>query len=492
MINIFTKLLFLILALTIHFLAAQTVEGVVTDVDANPIPYANIQIGNTGVLSNEEGTFLIHVENYKPTDSIKISYLGFEPKKFILKNFTSKTYILEEKINELTEVSLFKKKLSLEDVLYNVKKNLAVNYSDNYTKQQVFTRNLTSSTFKKFEFEFTKSTLLSKEQLKKTNESIHKLIGANIGKTSTSISEELSTYYVAKDTSKIKIIKAIELINKKEDKSQDALAQLLLKTVVSQLDKKATYKIKSGLFPVEDSLKVEDTNMYKDSLTTRYTKQFLDYNIAMYTFKEKSKLDFVKKTKKYNYVLKGMSEYEDEMVYIIGFTPKKSSAKFAGTMYVNAYDFAIVKLNFKYGKGKNGQSANLKFLLGVKFKVHTWDATVVYKKNIFDKYQLKFITEKNGSYVYMSRPFKFTKNRASKSESKKIIKLDVLMEQNGFSKTDLFFISSDEITDAAFKKIKQTKKYKKHYIPRYSAEIWKGYNVLSPIQEIKNYQTGIK
>ena len=96
MIKIFTKLLFSILVLTIHFLSAQTFEGIVTDVDNNPIPYANIQIGKTGVLSNEEGAFLIHVKNHKLTDSIKISYLGFESKKFILKNASSKKYILED------------------------------------------------------------------------------------------------------------------------------------------------------------------------------------------------------------------------------------------------------------------------------------------------------------------------------------------------------------------------------------------------------------
>jgi len=211
--------------------------------------------------------------------------------------------------------------------------------------------------------------------------------------------------------------------------------------------------------------------------------------INKYTFKKKSDLDFVTATKKYNYVLAGMDEYDDEMVYVITFKPKKSSAKFTGTMYVNAYDFAIVKVDFSYGKGKSGEGVNLKLLLGVKYRDHTWNASVVYKKNVLDKYQLKFISQKRGSYVYMSRSFKLKKNRANRSESKKIIKLDVLVEQNDINKKELFFISSEELSKDNFNAIQQREKYKIHYVPKYNNEIWKGYNVLSPIQDIKNYKT---
>ena len=489
MINILTKLFFLMIGLTVHLLSSQTIEGTIVDINENPISYANIQIAKTGILSNEEGAFLVELNKFKPTDSVKISYLGFQSLKFTVKHFTSKKYVLEEKVTELSEVLLSKKKMNLEEVLSKIKENLADNYSDNHTKQQIFTRNSYSTTFKKFNFEFTKSTLLNKKQLKKTNEAIHKLINNSLNKPTTSFSEQLSELYVAKDTSKLRVIKYINLINKKDDRSQEALSKLLLKAVVSQLDKKATYKVKSGMFPVEDSLKVEDIKMYRDSLSMRPTKKYLVKTINKYTFKKKSDLDFVTATKKYNYVLAGMDEYDDEMVYVITFKPKKSSAKFTGTMYVNAYDFAIVKVDFSYGKGKSGEGVNLKLLLGVKYREHTWNASVVYKKNVLDKYQLKFISQKRGSYVYMSRSFKLKKNRANRSESKKIIKLDVLVEQNDINKKELFFISSEELSKDNFNAIQQREKYKIHYVPKYSNGIWKGYNVLSPIQDIKNYKT---
>lgn len=493
MLKIITKLVFILFVFTAHILSSQTIKGKITDADHNPVAYANIQIAKTGLLSNEEGDFSTEINHFKPTDSVKISYLGLKNIKMTVADFVSKDYILAEEINELSEVLLSKKKLSLDEILINIKEHLSSNYSSTYTKQQIFKRNTISSTFKRFEFEFTKSTLLNKKQRKKVNQSIDSLVATNINKTSTNFSESLSELYTAKDSSKIKMIKSIELVNKKDDKSQTALSKLLLKTIVKQLDKEATYKVKSGFFTVEDSLKMDtdvSKDIYPDSSKTKYLKKTLDHIIRDYSFKNKSPFDFVLDMKKYHYELQGVTKYDNETVYIINFKPKKSSAKFVGTMYVNSFDFAIVKLDFKYGKGKSGYSANLKLVLGVKFKEHTWKGAALYQKNIFDKYQLKFIKQTRGSYVYMKRPFKFKKNKAHQSEGKKIIKMNILMEQNGYDKTELFFITNDEISNDSFNSIHQNKKYKNIYVPKYSPNIWKGYNVLSPINDITNYDTG--
>ncbi len=493
MIKLITKIALLLIGLSSQLLSSQTLTGTIVDNESMPIPYASISIAKKGMLSNDEGVFSFDKKKFKPTDSIKISYLGYEQIKLIVKEFKSQTYTLQEKVNELSKVFISNKKLSIDDILLKITENLSDNYSNSFTKQQIFNRNSYSNTFKRFDFKFTKSTLLNKKQLKKANKSIDSIIKKNLSKTSTNFSEKLCELYIAKDSTKIKVIKSINLINKDEDLSQEALQKIFLTSVVGQLDKNATYKVKSGIFPVEDSLKIDvdfKNEMYKDSVKSYYTKRSLNGLINMYGFNKKSELDFVTEQKKYNYELKGITEYDDEMVYIIDFKPKKSSAKFKGTMYVNGYDFAIVKVDFKYGENRHGQSGNFKFLFGVKFREHTWNASVLYKKNSLDKYQLKFISQKRGSYAYIERPFKFKKNRASKAEAKKLIKLEILMEINGYSKTELFFIADEEITKKRFDSYSDDKKHKINYISKYNTGIWKNYNVLSPVNEIKNYNTG--
>src|SRR5690606_970407 len=83
---------------------AQQVAGKVLTKTNEPIPFATIQIGpNYGVITNEEGSFSIETEGFKASDSVYISCLGFERKGLVLEEFSSKTYKLDEQVNELHE-----------------------------------------------------------------------------------------------------------------------------------------------------------------------------------------------------------------------------------------------------------------------------------------------------------------------------------------------------------------------------------------------------
>ena len=54
---------------------SQIITGAILDKNTQPIAYATIQINTDfGVLSNEEGSFSIDTEKFKPTDSVFISY----------------------------------------------------------------------------------------------------------------------------------------------------------------------------------------------------------------------------------------------------------------------------------------------------------------------------------------------------------------------------------------------------------------------------------
>ncbi len=479
----------------VGIVCSQTITGKLLDENNNPIAFASIQIKNTGVISNVEGEFSLEIDKFEDDDIVNISFLGFEKLEIPIKNFTSKNYILIEEINKLTEIFISNKKLNLDEVLLKMNENLESNYSINNTTQLIFNRNSYYNKFKKFEFEITKSTLLTKKDLKELNKSIDYNINKNLNKTSKFYTESLSYMYFLKDNTKIKVLKATQLINKKEDISQEAIQKLFFNAIAGKLEKDATYKVKSGLIPVTDSLKFNmdtDKEMYKDSSNSKSKKKYYSSLINKYLFKGNSPLTFATNVKKYNYSLREISNYEDGFVYIIDFTPKASSAKFSGTMYINGYDFAIVKLDFEYANNRTGKGLNLKFLLGIKYKNNLWKTSVIYKKNLLGNYNLKFLKQAQGSYVYMSRPFKIKKNKANKLESKKLIKIDVLMELSTKDVIELFFIEENEISKSDINSFKEKEKYKIDYISKYTPEIWKGYNVLAPIQEIKNYDTGVE
>ena len=471
---------------------SQTINGKLLDENNNPIAYASIQIKNTGVLSNEEGDFSVNIDKFNDDDIVNISFLGFEKLEIPLKDFSSKNYTLNEEINELSQVTVSTKKLSVNEIITKVVERIDSNYVNQPTEQQIFIRTSDYNKYKNFEFEFLKATLLSRKALKEVNKSLDNLIHNNLNKASKSHSEKIIKVLSFDDETKLEVLKSTILVNKKKDKSSEKFQSQLLEVIANHLEKDATYKVKSGILPVMDSLKIEENlanQLYKKEKKVSSLKTNITSKLQKFDIHNDKKYGFLHKQKKYNYKLKGIAKLDGEKIYIIGFSPRKSSALYQGILYINAYDFALVKTVFDFAPGKNF-SKNLKFLLGVKFAISQNKFEIIFKKNNDDQYFLKFAKQETSQYMFLNRSLKFTKNRADRSENKKMIKMEFLMEADTKTTTELLILNQNELSKANFKKFKEKEKYKLEYISRYTPDTWKGYNVLAPIQEIKDYDTG--
>lgn len=490
--KIFITLSIILFSTTLY---TQEVTGKIIDNFNNPIAYATVQINsNYGVLSNEEGVFTVETANFKTTDNVVISYLGYKSIALKLTDLTSKNYILEEDINELSEIIVSNKILSLEEIIAKVKERIDSNYSKNAVQHQIFKRSTNYSKYKRFEFEFKKATLLSKKARKEVNNKLNEFLKKSTNEPSKNYSEVLTKLLSLNKKHKLKVIKATTLVNKSNDKSAERLQSEIMNLIAKHLEKGATYKVKSGILPIADSLKIEDDMkdlIYKDSSNLANLKAQFSSKTSSFNIHNSKNYEFINKTKYYEYTLKGTVNYNDENIYVINFTPKKSVAMYTGTIYINAYDFALVKATYKFAKGKS-VSHNYKLLLGVKFAQSRNNVDVYFQKNKQDLYSLKFINQETESYAFFNRSLKFTKNRIDKSEEKKMIKMEFLVEMDVRDKEELFFIDEQEISKSTFDKFKEAKKYKLNYIPKYMPETWKGYNVLSPIEAIKNYDTGVE
>ena len=105
--------LFLVLAFTLA--KAQTkISGVVTDIDGNSVPFANVVFKNSfeGTITNEDGRF--YLESNETYPQFVVSFLGFQNKEITLdkKINYNMSIVLQQEAASLDEVVIFSGKTS--------------------------------------------------------------------------------------------------------------------------------------------------------------------------------------------------------------------------------------------------------------------------------------------------------------------------------------------------------------------------------------------
>ena len=467
-------------------------SGKIVDAAQNPVPYATVQMGDRyGVISNMDGEFTLVVREPEETDTVTISFLGFEPLKIPAPDFTSKTYVLKEKVTELDEVLVSNKQLGPEEI---VEKMLAVapELHDNPDQSQVFfMRNQENQRVMDFVFEIDKASRTSRSDLKEINAEIGELTGSIVGSRFKFFTEYYGDHIQYGDSSKLRVDKAVILKDKDRDISAEEITKKLINTVRPYLEKDATYKVKTGIIKVEDSLRTDEIfEEDMDSLKgkTKYVKGSLRWRLKGYNgFYEDDELDFLQKMNHYAYSLEGYSNIGGEAVYIIGFEPERGSAQFRGKMYINVFDFGMMRLEYEMLEGEKLHNVNLKMLLGIKYREDRVRVTSEYRKNEDGKYYLKFGRKSSGMYAYISRPLKFIKNRTDRSDERQIFKLDFTFELDNISTSEIYILQNNRVDDGIFTAFEKQENFEPIEIEVYSPEIWEGYNIIAPIEEIRSY-----
>jgi len=100
-------------------LSAQSLRGRVIEANTqNGIPYVNVQLGNRyGVISNEEGYFVLQPKSVGDNTAIMFSSMGFETLEIPLIDFENDQVIpLKPATYQLDEVFLSDKQLTAEEI----------------------------------------------------------------------------------------------------------------------------------------------------------------------------------------------------------------------------------------------------------------------------------------------------------------------------------------------------------------------------------------
>lgn len=262
------------------------------------------------------------------------------------------------------------------------------------------------------------------------------------------------------------------------------------------MDTTKFYRIKSGMIGSKDTIsfskefnakkkeKKETSNLeilksgfknIREQSSFDVSKSFMSSNI-----------DFIKDTDAYSYSFTEVTYLDDNLVFVIDFKPKKSRAKFSGRLYINETDYAILRADYKLADGKKPQGINLRLLLGVKISEGLNKGIVLYRKNpSTNSYYLQYSLHEKEQYFYLNRPIKFIELTDGKGKDK--ISYDIKIEGRNIGKTEYMNLSMQDISTSDYEAL-QEQEFEYQILKKYDSNIWKGYNVIEPLEEMKRFE----
>jgi hypothetical protein len=489
--NILLNLLFFLFCFTA--LIAQTSKGKIIDIKTSlPIPNVAIQANQkTGTFSDVNGFFTIELKSAK---QVVFSCLGYQTKTITIDSLKLNNYIVKlvEADNNLDEVVLSNQKISFDSIMQSVRFHLKTNYTNAPKKRTVFLRFKNQPDFKKVEFELNRSTLLSRKKRKLANKDFEafskKLKNVKTSFYTDYYGNYYSSFFKSKKNrsyliSKSDSLQGFKTLNNDENFTLDAVQDKAQILFLSQLNKQHTYKLKSGLFKLEDSVSIgklsDELNASKDSLDVSNFRRNISYILREFKFSNKKKSTNFLDAYYYKYKLLDTISTTSSTQYIVSFSPRKSKAKFSGKLFIDADDFAVTKVQYQYAKGKRGKHLNLRLLMGVKFSENYKKGTLIFERDQTGFYQLKYAKEKEGRYFYINRSLKFIEN----SKAREKIKFGLKIEGNFFTTTEMVTVKTSLINKEDFKKISKIKGELVMTKQVYNTTSWKNGKLL---QQFKN------
>ncbi len=485
---------------------AQQFTGQVIDSKTKEsIPFATVKIGEVDLISNNDGYFTFSGKNIDDASLIAVSFIGYNPEQLSVNQLKQNNNIiyLTQGTYDIGEIYVTNEKPNVDTIINRTKKGLRTLYSSTDLKQIIFTRNSTEFNPKTAEVKIKKSTDFSRNELKKLNEELAQFTSGLINYPPQQFIDRLVNYYTStkkvndKDAfiSKVEVIKAVKLHDQNRSTDLEDLGKTATDLMLKYVDTTKFYRIKSGLFGSRDTISFSEE--YNNQLRNKHTNQRLPENKKNREIKSNintirstfwhPETDFIRNIEFYNYTLLHTTFLDDELVYVIEFTPKKRKAKYKGKFYINADDYAILRVDYDLADGKNLYSFNLKLILGIKSAQNISKGTIIYKKiPDRDTYYLYYASSEWGQYFYVNRPLKLieiTKNRKERD----VVAFDIEVEGNQRNKSEYLSTSISSITSEEVEKITEND-FNYEIQTRYNSNIWKGYDVIEPLEEMKKFE----
>ncbi len=486
--------------------AQRTISAKLIDsTKQEPVVYASIQFSSkTGVISNDKGEFNLTItRKITSKDSLFIRCLGYEEKRIGLETFTDSIIYLNSKSIDLDEVLITNKNYTIDEIIDKVKAGLTSNYEKDYAKRKLFFRESYYNTIDKNDVIIETSTIPEINQVfidsilmvvPKNNADHTEILGELYGKVETASPQ------------KIEILKASRLYDKSNEITFENYEKRFNEIFKKHVKRDSYFKIKSGWFggktEIDSSLfgdndADKEQNKTDEFIAAQKEKEakrkasFLNYRKSTIHrlehdnfLSEDNDLNFLEKSRRYEFKLLDYAYLNNEFVYTIGFKPKRSE-DFEGTMYVNTEDFAVIRVDYKNVKPLRKLS-----LLGISMKEYLKEGTIIFEKNTNGKYSLKYMDETFGRQVGIKRPIKIIeKNKNVRGRRKQNeVSGKVHFIVTSIEKKELIVFETSPLSEPEFEGFVENAKVTPTYLSKYDPEFWKGYNVIEPNQAIKEFK----
>ena len=479
--------------LTLFFsqiLFSQSLESVVYDKENEiPVIFASVYTTQeTGVITNGEGAFKINIDNLSEKDSLIITSLGYEKLSLSLNQLKGlDTIFIKEQKEMLTDVVISANKLSAEDIVQRFIDSISKRHHIEPTKFKVFLRTHDKLSPRAFEMDLKKSTAMTRSKRKTFNDQVEKYFSNIKGRESNAYEDILYDAYYLKDSIGIHYIKGTRLVNVEKDNSTETIQKNIFKELLSALETSSTFKVKSGLFPIDDSLSTEEFIQVKDSLKKDTLQNKFETNSIIKSLTQNlASSDLIGDREYYKFSLASTKLFDGEVVYEINFEPDHRKAKYKGKLYINAEDFGLMRLDYNLLDGEKEQGVNLKFLLGLKYRVDQSEYQIIYQRHQNKKYYPKYYRAKRNQYVYLDRSISFKENTDDRKNRIKL-KLDFYVENDNIKQEEYLFMTPENLVSNT-SEFNPEKYVFKEQIDTYNPKIWEEYNIIQATEGIKNYK----
>ncbi len=455
-----------------------------------PIPFASVITGpQRGTISNEEGLFSLDLLAVGP-EGLRISCMGYQTLELDRARLLAagESLLMEPAAIQLNEVRLSNRVLTADEIVAMARQNIPVNYPPGSTPYQLFYRESEHMQFDRLDLEVEKASDLNRAALEQADARLRQL-GNDIVKTNARKFMDLSGAYKNQDdtTSILRVDRVTELVDYNKDYSLDNIQERAKRIVLSHLDSTRTYKVKSGLFKVEDSISLTDEfgeQSPKDSVNLSYLKGKASGMADLAGWKDGGLLQKLLDPDLYQYAFLKATYFDGNYVYAIGFEPDRRKARYTGTLYIDANTYAVLKADYRFAPGRNGEKVNLKLLLGIKYEENLSSGTVIFRRNESNLFYPYFAQRVYGNYIYLHRSLTFIEN----SRARKKVRFDFLLEGGVRQTESALFRPLD--TDVA-NQLSQTPQPKQVYrvlLDHYEPTIWQDTEVIEPLEEMRNFR----
>jgi hypothetical protein len=474
-------------------LSAQSLRGRVIEANTqNGIPYVNVQLGNRyGVISNEEGYFVLQRKSVDDNTAILFSSMGFETLEIPLSDFENDQVIpLKPATYVLDEVFLSDKQLTAEEILEKFKAGIKENHVLNAAQVQVFTRLNDDYKAETFGIDVKKASFMSKAERREMNENMKNLGNKITENSSIFYQERLSDVFIFEDTLMTKHQKALKLINRDKTFDTDDIQEQVFFELLKTLKSPHSFKVRTGIIPIDKDVSlnemIEDLEKSQEKVPdTLYNKS--NWQGKSYKkFATKFTNDFFTSPKYYTYELKGVTTVYGEPCYHIQFTPDRRKGKYVGDLYIHTRDFGMVSYKYDLEEGRKAMNVNLKFVLGIKVNTYIDSGFYVFSKTNEDSYYPKYIKQVDGNYAYINRSLAFKENNPKRSERKKL-NIEFELEYNTIETIEYVGVQYQSISPELASTLKFEDYILIDEIDQYDLNYWKDYNIIEATEAIKTY-----